>query len=85
MSEKPKRRRGVPLNDLDRSKVYLIARVGTRWEVVGEHSGPVPPWDGLGGGCLSGTQGEAGTGRAAPEAGQDGPNSGSRSVVNGSD
>ena len=38
--KKPRRRRGVPLNALDRSKRYVIGHVGTRWEVLGEFAGP---------------------------------------------
>lgn len=32
--QKPRRKRGVPLKDLDRSKVYRIAHTGRRWEVL---------------------------------------------------
>lgn len=35
-----RRARGVRLSDLDRSKVYLLAYVGKRWEVVGPAEGP---------------------------------------------
>lgn len=38
MSER--RGRGVRLSDLDKSKVYRIAFVGRRWEVVGAEGAP---------------------------------------------
>lgn len=38
MSER--RKRGVPLNDLDRDLAWVIAHNGRRWEVVGPAEGP---------------------------------------------
>lgn len=35
-----KRKRGVPLRDLDRSKVYRIGYTGRRWEVIGVEGHP---------------------------------------------
>ncbi len=38
--EKPRRSRGVRLNDLDRRKVYRIWHTGRRWEVLGAEGDP---------------------------------------------
>lgn len=35
MEPQRRRKRGVPLSDLDRSKAWVIAHTGRRWEVVG--------------------------------------------------
>ncbi len=44
MSDRPRKKRGVPLNDLDRDRRYVIGHVGTRWEVLGEFLSPGEPW-----------------------------------------
>ena len=43
---RPRRPTGIPRRELDRSKRFVIAYVRTRWEVIGEHRGPVAPWGG---------------------------------------
>ena len=35
MDEKEPRRRGVRLNDLDRSRLYVVGFTGRRWETIG--------------------------------------------------
>lgn len=66
MGEEPRRKRGVPLNDLDRSRRWIIGYTGRRWEVLGpagepDASGPPP------GAAASGASGPAGR-HAAPDA-----------------
>ena len=41
---RPRRPTGIPRRRLDRSKRFVIAFVGNRWVVVGEHRGEVAPW-----------------------------------------
>lgn len=56
-----RRKRGVPLNDLDRDQAWVIAYTGRRWEVVG----PAGPLD----------RGAGGT-EGAPGAGAEGASTG---------
>jgi hypothetical protein len=41
---KPRKPTGIPRRRLDRHKRFVIAYVGHRWEIIGEHLGPVAPW-----------------------------------------
>ena len=67
------RKRGVRLSDLDRERMYVIAFVGRRWEVLGplDPDGPAgpPPMVAGGGARPEGPPEPAPRGRhAAPEA-----------------
>lgn len=48
--ERPRRKRGVRLSDLDRAKSWVIAHTGRRWEVVGPVEGQGDAGGGLAGG-----------------------------------
>lgn len=43
MGERKSRRRGVRLNDLDKSRLYVIGHNGHRWETVGPLDGEPSP------------------------------------------
>lgn len=75
--ERAPRPRGVRLGDLDRSKRYVIAYTGRRWEVVGPEGAGAPESDpapdaGAGDGVAS-TVPEPGRHAAPPPPGSVGP------------